>query len=444
MKTTWLVALCLLWPATSVGSETGVHTGSSIDFSSARALREVAVPCRFDGEPDGDAFNSLYDEQNDDIAADQGIRRYAVSAAGLWRFGLEQKGRRLTPPIFDRMQPINDRLLQVARGSCQGVIDVHGATVLPLAHASLGVDHINDDGSVVLVGGDPLGMQLIRIGPGDRPLVRRSGYYAYLSPYRGRSGGETYWFAPKADAGATGILASDLREVLPPRFDSIEFVDAASGGIDRCPASKPSQEQAAGRGAGLWIAFAKQRVELLSECGPHHAADGIAKVIELRALTDGQPAALWSWNTLVALALDTKDDGCVFLTLDLTPFARAPHGLNGCRVAITGSGMLALPSEDGNTELFLFDARGEPRRVGRFEGRLYMQTQDFLVLQRARGYAVIDAAGRTPFGEDFQDAAPGCGAVPVSLRRGGLWYSLDINTRTLGKGTPGKPFFFSC
>lgn len=446
MKGTWLVVLCLLWPATSVGGDTGVHTVSTIDFSSARALREVAEPCSFDGEPDRDPFNSQYDEQDDEIAPDTSIRRYQVSAGGVARFGLEQKGRRLTPPIFDRLQPINARLLQVARGSCQGVIDVHGGTVLPLAYVSLGVDHVNDDGSVVLVGGDPQGMQLIRIAPGDRPVVQRSGYYVYLSPYRGRSGDETYWYAPKADSGATGILAPDLREVLPPRFDSIEFVAGARDGIDVCPASKGRTELVSGRrGAGLWIAFAKQHVELLSECGPHYAADGIGKVIELRAMTDWRPAALWPSNMLVALALETaKDDRCVYLTAALTPFTRAPRGLNGCTAAITGSGMLALPSEDGNTQLFRFDARGEPRLVGRFDGRLYMHTQDFVVLQRARGYAVIDAAGRTPFGDDFEDAAPGCGAVPVSLRRGGLWYSLDVNTGTLGKGTPGKPFFFSC
>jgi hypothetical protein len=446
VKRAWLVAVCLLWSATAVGSENGVHSVSSMDFSSARGLLGDAEPCSFDGEPDRDAFAPRYDESEDEIAPEKGINRYAVDSHGVTRLGLEQKGRRLTPPIFDILQPIEGDLLQVVRGNCQGVIDIHGATVLPLAYLGLSVEQTNEDRSVVLVGRDTHGMQLIRIAAGDRPVVQRSDYYAYLSRYRGRSGREAYWYAAACDSGATGILAPDLREWLPPRFDSIEYIDADTDGIDVCSASQRRSERAAGRhAAGLWLAFAKQHVELVSECGPRHEADGIGKVVELRALTDGQPTALWPWNTLVALALDSaKDDRCVYLTAGLTPFARAPRGVNGCRAAITGSGLLALPSEDGNTQLFRFDARGEPRLVGRFDGRLYMQTQDFLVLQRSLSYAVIDGAGRTPFGEDFQDAAPGCGAVPVSLRRGGLWYSLDVNTGTLGKGTPGKPFFFSC
>ncbi len=440
MKKAWVVAFCLLWSATAVGSETKVHAGTGADASTVGVVSDAAQSCSFDDEPDRVSVNSLFFDGADEIAPDKGIRRYATDAGATPRFGLEQNGRRLTPPIFDNLQLIGDSLIQVARGSCQGVIDIHGASVLPLAYASLEVDYTGERDSVVLIGGDKQGMQLIRIAAGGGHAVQRSGHYVRLSRYRDRNGAGTYWSTAQAAVGAIGLLAPDLSEVLPPRFDSIKFITTAIGGIEGCP----DLRRRPGADAGLWLATAGHHVELLSECGQRHAADAVAKLVELRALNDG-PSQLWPWNTLVGIALESQQDGrCVYLDARLAAFANTPRGVNGCRGAVTGSGMLAVPGDHGDTQLFRFNARGEPSLVGRFAGQLYMQASDFIVLKRGAAYAVIDAAGRTPFGDEFEEAAPGCGAVPVSLRRGGLWYSLDVNTRALGKGTPGKPFFFSC
>lgn len=60
MKKAWVVAFCLSWSATAVGSETKVHAGTGADASTVGVVSDAAQSCSFDDEPDRVSVNSLF------------------------------------------------------------------------------------------------------------------------------------------------------------------------------------------------------------------------------------------------------------------------------------------------------------------------------------------------------------------------------------------------